>query len=137
MQSRLNPYLNFPGTARQALEFYHQVFGGELVVNTFGEFGNPDPELSDQIMHGQLESPNGFTLMASDLPPGMAYQPGTNITISLSGDNHDELTGYWKQLCAGGSVTVPLEMQMWGAEFGQCVDQYGIGWLVNISQPGS
>ncbi|MFG1872889.1 VOC family protein [Micromonospora arborensis] len=137
MQTRLNPYLNFAGTARDALEFYHRVFGGELTVNTFGDFGNPGPELSDQIMHGQLESPNGLTLMASDLPPGVPHQPGTNITISLSGDDHDELVGYWEQLSASGSVTIPLEKQMWGAEFGQCVDAYGIAWLVNISQPES
>ncbi|MDG4758354.1 hypothetical protein [Micromonospora sp. WMMD710] len=58
MQTRLNPYLNFPGTARDAMEFYHQVFGGQLRMNTFGEFGSTEPGLADQIMHAMLESPD-------------------------------------------------------------------------------
>ncbi|RLP94498.1 MULTISPECIES: VOC family protein [unclassified Micromonospora] len=135
MQTRLNPYLNFPGTAREAMEFYHRVFGGDLTMNTFGEFGSTEPGLTDQIMHARLESPNGFTLMASDTAPGMNHVPGTNIAISLSGDNADELRGYWEQLSASGSVTMPLEKQMWGDEYGQCVDPYGIDWMVNITQP--
>jgi PhnB protein len=86
-------------------------------------------------MHAQLESPNGFTLMAADTPPGMAHDPGNNIAISLSGTDADELRGYWEKLSAGGSVSVPLEKQMWGDEFGMCADRFGIGWMVNIGQP--
>jgi len=136
MASRLNPYLRFDGTARQAMEFYKDVFGGTLTVNTFGEYGAPDPGSADKIMHAQLESPSGFTLMASDTPPGMEYNPGDNITVSLSGDDGDELRGYWQKLSSGGTVSVPLEKQMWGDEFGACVDQFGIPWMVNIAQQG-
>ena len=135
MQTRLNPYLNFPGTARDAMEFYHRVFGGDLRLTTFGEFGSTEPGLTDQIMHGLLETSSGFTLMASDTAPGMNHVPGTNIAVSLSGDNADELRGYWEQLSARGSVHTPLEKQMWGDEYGMCVDEYGIGWLVIITQP--
>ena len=88
-------------------------------------------------MHAQLESPNGFTLMASDGAPGTEVKVGDNITISLSGDDADDLRGYWKRLSDGGQVTVPLEKQMWGDEFGQCVDRFGIPWMVNISGSGS
>ncbi|WP_406044947.1 VOC family protein [Micromonospora sp. NBC_00898] len=137
MTSRLNPYLSFRNNARQAMEFYHEVFGGNLTLSTFGEFGSPEPELADKIMHGMLETDRGYTLMASDTPPGMEHHPGDNITVSLSGDDVDELRGYWHKLSEGGTVSVPLEKQMWGDEFGQCVDRFGIGWLVNISQPSS
>jgi PhnB protein len=85
-------------------------------------------------MHGMLETDHGFTLMASDLMPGMEHSPGNNITISLSGDDADNLRGYWKKLSRGGQVTMPLEKQMWGDEFGQCVDKFGISWMVNITQ---
>jgi PhnB protein len=136
MATRLNPYLNFDGTARQAMEFYEQVFGGTLRVNTFGEYGQ-EGDLADKIMHSQLETPSGYTLMASDLPPGMEHNPGTNITISLSGDDDDELRNYWDKLSSGGNVTMPLEKQMWGDEFGSCVDKFGISWMVNITQPES
>jgi PhnB protein len=133
--SRLNPYINFRGNARQALEFYQSVFGGELRMNTFGEFGSDDAATADQIMHGQLESPSGYTLMASDTPPTMTLNPGDHITISLSGTDASELRGYWDKLAASGKVSMPLEKQMWGDEFGSLVDQFGIQWMVNITQP--
>jgi len=133
MATRLNPYLNFDGNARQAMEYYEQVFGGTLVVNTFGEYGETG-DRADGIMHAQLETPSGYTLMASDMPPGMPFQAGNNMTNSLSGTDGDELRGYWEKLSDGGTVTMPLEKQMWGDEFGMCVDKFGVPWMVNIVQ---
>ncbi|AXB42254.1 VOC family protein [Amycolatopsis albispora] len=133
MPSRLNPYISFDGDARAAMEFYREVFGGELELHTFGEFGADHDQ--DKIMHGMLETPSGFTLMAADTPTGMEYKPGTNVTVSLSGDDGDELRGYWEKLSAKGTVSAPLEKQMWGDEFGACVDQFGVSWMVNISEP--
>ena len=132
MPSRLNPYISFPGTAREALEFYREVFGGQLAVNTFGEYGDKSAPEADKIMHGMLETTSGYTLMGSDTPPGMEHDPGQNITISLSGDDEDELRGYWDQLSTGGTVNMPLEKQMWGDVFGMCVDRFGVPWMVNI-----
>lgn len=135
MASRLNPYISFAGNARQAMEAYQDVFGGTLALSTFGEYGAPDSPEADKIMHGLLETDAGFTLMASDTPPGMEHRAGDNIAVSLSGDDADELRGYWEKLSDGGTVSVPLEKQMWGDEFGTCVDQFGISWMVNIGQP--
>ncbi|WP_344182490.1 VOC family protein [Kribbella lupini] len=133
MASRLNPYIAFDGQAREAMEFYQQVFGGDLAINTFGEFGATDSPDADKIMHSQLETPSGYTVMGSDVPQGMEYTRGTNVSVSLSGDDSDELHGYWDKLADGGSVSVPLEKQMWGDEFGMCVDRFGIAWMVNIT----
>ena len=135
MASRLNPYITFDGNAREAMEFYASVFGGTLNLNTFGEFGDKDAPEADKIMHSQLETDHGFTLMGADTPPGMSHNPGDNISVSLSGDDGDELRGYWDKLSAAGTVSLPLEKQMWGDEFGMCVDAYGIAWMVNIAQP--
>jgi len=132
--SRLNPYIGFSGNARQAMEFYRGVFGGELGVNTYGESGMAAPGHEDKIMHAQLETPAGYTLMASDAPPGMEASSGSDISVSLSGDDADDLRGFFQKLSEGGSVTMPLEKQMWGDEFGMCVDPYGIQWMVNITQ---
>jgi PhnB protein len=134
MASRLNPYLNFDSNARQAMEFYQGVFGGTLNLNTFGEFGSQDTAEADKVMHAQLETDSGFTLMASDTPAGMQRNVGDNISISLSGDDAAALRGYWEKLSDGGNVTMPLEKQMWGDEFGMCVDRFGIPWMVNINQ---
>jgi PhnB protein len=135
MASRLNPYLSFDGNARQAMEFYQQVFGGDLRISTFGEFGDPGAPGGDKLMHSQLETGSGYTLMGADNPPDMDFSPGNTMSVSLSGDDADELRGYWEKLSDGGSVAVPLEKQMWGDEFGMCVDRFGIAWMVNIVQP--
>jgi PhnB protein len=134
MASRLNPYLAFAGNAREAMTFYQSVFGGKLDINTFGEFGAAENVDPDGVMHAQLEGDNGYTLMASDLPPGMEHHAGENISMSLSGDD-EQLRTYWEQLSSSGTVTMPLEKQMWGDEFGMCTDQFGIPWMVNITQP--
>ncbi|MFE1249311.1 VOC family protein [Streptomyces sp. NPDC058735] len=137
MSSRLNPYLTFNGDARQAMEFYQQVFGGTLVLSTFGEFGQEDTPHADKIMHAMLETAGGFTLMASDSPPGMEIPQGGPFSVSLSGDDDAELRGYWEKLSADGSVSVPLEKQMWGDVFGMCTDRFGVPWMVDISGPES
>ena len=132
MTARLNPYINFGDNARQAMEFYRDVFGGELTVSTFGEMGGAAPGDENKVMHSQLETPSGFTLMGSDAPAGMPRDEGSRIQISLSG-NDAELRDYFQKLSQYGSVTMPLEKQMWGDEFGMLVDPFGVQWMVNVS----
>ena len=133
----LNPYLNFDGNAREAIEFYKDVFGGELNVMAFGDMGMTEhegtPIPADGVMHGQLTTPEGFTLMASDNVPGMSEGQTPNGHLSLSGDESELLHGYFDKLADGGIVDVPLEKAPWGDEFGQVKDKFGINWLVNIA----
>jgi PhnB protein len=91
--------------------------------------------MADKTMHAQLEATNGLTIMASDSPEGMGVSAGSNISLSLSGESDDELRGYWEKLADGGNVTMPLEKQVWGDEFGMLVDRFGIPWMVNINHP--
>ena len=134
MPPRLNPYLNFRGTAREAMEFYQSVFGGELAMNTYADFGTTeDPTEKDQIMHSQLESPSGLTIMAADTPASMALNVGDNVSVSLSGEDEDELTGYWDKLAVDAQNTMGLNKAPWGDTFGMLTDKFGINWLVNIS----
>jgi PhnB protein len=135
MTSQLNPYLNFNGNARQALQFYQSVFGGELNLNTFADLGAKDSPDADRIMHGQLETDAGYTIMAADFTSDMEYHPMAGCSVSLSGDDADVLHGYWDKLSASGTATMPMQKQSWGDEFGMCVDGFGVPWLVNISQP--
>jgi PhnB protein len=138
MASILNPYLNFRGQAREALEFYHSVFGGELTVGSFADFGMTDvSEVErDLVMHAQLDTPSGFTLMASDVPGYMEWDRGVNsFSVSLSGRSGDdaELRGYWQKLSDGATIDEPLATAPWGATFGMLTDRFGIHWVVNIS----
>jgi PhnB protein len=135
MGSRLNPYLNFNGNARQALEFYQSVFGGDLSLSTFADFGAKDSPDAERIMHGMLETDAGYTIMAADVTSDMEYHPMAGFSMSLSGDDADALRAYWDKLSASGTTTMPLQKQVWGDEFGMCADKFGVSWLVNISQP--
>ena len=131
MASRLNPYVQFGTEARDALAFYASVLGGEPTTMTFGAMGSTGPE-AELLMHGMLETPAGFTLMAADTPPGMERQEGSSIAISLSGDDADDLRRWFAGLAEGGTVVTPLETQVWGDEFGMLVDRFGVSWMVNI-----
>ena len=134
MPSILNPYLNFRASAREAMDFYQSVFGGEVQRSTFAEYQMAqDPADNDLIMHSQLTTPGGFTLMAADVPAHMELQEGSNISISLSGDDEAELTGYWEKLVQGGTILEPLNKAPWGDSFGMAIDRFGVQWLVNIA----
>jgi len=136
MQTKLNPYISFKDNAREAMEFYKAAFGGNLTLSTFKEGGMPpNPNEEDKIMHAMLETDNGITFMGADTPDSMGYVPGANISMSLSGDNEDELRGYWDKLTEGGMVTQPLEKAPWGDTFGMFNDKFGISWMMNIAGP--
>ena len=132
----LNPYLHFTGEAREAGEFYQQAFGGELTVMTFADGGMTEhegqPIPPDLVMHSQLTTDEGFTLMVSDAPPGMSDMT-PNGHLSLSGDEDALLRGYWDKLAEGGTIDVPLEVAPWGDAFGQVKDKFGVNWMVNIA----
>jgi PhnB protein len=134
MAAQLNPYLSFRDNAREVMEFYHSVLGGELAMNTFEEFGaSEDPAEANKIMHSQLSTEDGLVLMAADTPNQMEYTPGSTISLSLSGDDDAELRGYWETLSADGTIVMPLDKAPWGDTFGMCVDKFGTTWMVNIA----
>ncbi|WP_158864150.1 VOC family protein [Leifsonia sp. AG29] len=134
MPSILNPYLNFRTQAREAMDFYQSVFGGEVQRSTFADFQMAqDPADADLIMHSQLTSPAGFTLMAADVPEHMELKQGSAISISLSGSDEAELSGWWDKLMEGGTVIEPLSKAPWGDSFGMGIDRFGVQWLVNIA----
>jgi PhnB protein len=135
-QTQLNPYIAFKDNAHQAFEFYKSVFGGELEMHTFDEYhAAQDPSEGDHIMHAMLTVSPSFAVMGADTPNSMEYKGHEGFSISLSGVNSDELRGYWAKLSGTGTVTMPLEKQMWGDDFGMCVDQFGVSWMVNIHAP--
>lgn len=134
MTTRLNPYLSFSGNAREAMDFYHSVFGGEITRMTFADMPDvpTDPSEAGKVMHSELVTDGGITLMGADSPAGMG-EPGPNSSISLSGEDDAELRGYWEKLSGSGTVTMPLEKAPWGDSFGMCVDKFGVPWMVNIA----
>jgi len=133
MSMSLTPYLAFNGNARQAMDFYQSVFGGELTVSTFGDFKEMREVVADpdQVMHAMLTTVFGLTLMASD---GMDEQPRSgNVSLALSGDDEAELRSYWSKLVVDGQIIQPLETAVWGDTFGMCTDRFGVRWMLSIA----
>lgn len=131
-------YLTFSGDAREAMEFYHSIFGGDLSAHTFGEFhavpeGDP---AHDWIMHNAITG-GAIDLAASDYDPRLSpdnapYVIGNHLSISLWGDDLEEGRRYFDSLSEGGTVTMPFEPQVWGDTYGQLKDRFGIEWSVNV-----
>jgi PhnB protein len=137
MAMLLNPYLGFSGQARDALAFYTSVFGGEATIMTFAEGGMPhEPGQENLIMHAQLTTPDGFTLMLSDgsRTPG-AFQDG--YSISVSGNEDEKLKGIWDALSEGGEIMQPYVTAPWGDKFGMLRDKFGINWMLNSGGTGN
>ena len=136
MASRLNPYLSFQGNAREAMEFYREVLGGELSLMTYAEGGmTENPADADKIMHGQLDTDSGYTLMGADTPTGVPARPASGVQISLSGDASAdaELSGYFDRIAEKGTIVEPLVTAPWGDKFGMVTDPYDVLWMVNIA----
>ncbi|MBN8870932.1 MAG: VOC family protein [Solirubrobacterales bacterium] len=132
MTVRLNPYLNFRDDAREAMTFYQSVLGGELNINTFGDFhASEDPAELDKVMHAHLVTAEGFDLMGADTPNAMEFNGQAGVAVSLSGDDEEKLTGWWEGLSEGGTIVMPFAEAPWGAKFGMVIDRFGTSWLVN------
>lgn len=139
--AKLNPYLSFKSQAREALEFYQSVLGGEVNISTYSEVPEVAAMLSDPadaglVMHGQLDAPGGLTIMAADTGSAMPYvEPTSGITVALTGGpaDHDYIKAAFDKLSDGATPGVPLELAPWGDYYGQLTDKFGIAWMFDVS----
>lgn len=127
-------HINLRGTARQALEFYQSVFGGQLSMVTYKDAGNvQDPSDADHIMWGQVDAKNGFRVMAYDVPVATKWHQGENAYfVSLRGDSAEEILGQWKKLCDGAIIVQPLEPAQWSPLYGMLKDRFGVVWVLDV-----
>jgi PhnB protein len=138
---KLHPYLFFGGSCREAMEFYKSIFGGELMLSTFGEgpadaHSNPaasSEAMKDKIMHASLHGP--VKILASDNPSLIHARSDGQYALSLEGTNEALLTEYFHKLSDGGRLLAKLSKQFWGDVFGMVEDQYGVQWMISIKAP--
>lgn len=130
-------HLNFRGQARAALAFYHAVFGGQIMLATYQDFGAvPEGTPADGIIWGQVAADSGMRIMAYDVQADKAWHPGENaFYVSLRGDSVDEITALWERLVDGGSVVHPLAPATWSPLYGMLKDRFGVTWVLDVA-PG-
>lgn len=128
----MNPYLNFAGNAREALDFYKSIFGGEVSgLQTYADGGMPhEPGKENWVMHSEFKA-DGVFFMAADDPSGAIKTSNNNISLSLQFTDITEIDRTFDALAQGGQVTMPLDTAPWGARFGMLKDKFGIQWLLN------
>ncbi|MEV5574186.1 VOC family protein [Spirillospora sp. NPDC052269] len=127
-------HLNFRGDAREALEFYRSVFGGDLAVVTYKDAGDVQEESeADQVMWGQVLAGNGFHVMAYDVPSRLPYEQGTNaFFVSVRGETVEEVTGYWEKLADGATIVIPMGPAGWASAYGMARDRFGVTWVLDV-----
>lgn len=128
-------HLNFRAQAREALEFYRSVFGGDVMVLTHSQiYPSYPPEEADLVAFGRVDSAQGFHIMAFDVPAARAFDPGvTPLFVSIHGDDADEITRYWEALSAGGQVVQPLRPSGWAPLYGMLTDRFGVTWVLDVA----
>ena len=137
MAVKSTTHLNFRGNAREALGFYQSVFGGELAAISYKDAGAVrDPAEADQVMWGQVAAPNGFAVMAYDVPKAMSWNPGEiPFFLSVRGDSTEEVSGYWEKLKDGATIVQPLAPAGWSPLYGMLKDRFGVTWVMDV-MPG-
>ena len=132
---QITPYLNFSGNAREALDYYKEIFEGEILdIQTFGEADFPTPpEADDRIIHAQFKKDDLF-FMVSDTFPGNSIEIGNHISLTIELENEAEIQKTYERLSQKGTVIMELQDTFWGAKFAKVKDSFGIIWDLNYTQ---
>ncbi|WP_349409858.1 VOC family protein [Pseudalkalibacillus sp. SCS-8] len=135
MKHQATPYLTFDGHARDALEYYKNIFDGEVLnVQTFGEADFPTPpEADERIMHAQFKKGELF-LMMSDTFPGQDVERGSNISLALDMESEEQTQSLYDKLSEKGTVLMELQDTFWGAKYGKVKDAFGVTWDLNFQK---
>lgn len=133
---QLEPYLFFHGRCEEALNFYVECFGGEItMLSRFA--GSPmesdvSADYKDKIMHSNFVA-DGVRFMASDGRPGPAPDGEDDIVLCIASNDGAKAERVFNALAQGGTVTMPLEQQFWGAKLGSLTDKFGVQWMVTVN----
>lgn len=126
-------YLTFNGNCREAMLFYRECLGGELSFQTIGESLLSDdmpPTMRNTILHATLKKDN-FMIMATDMVGDEGLIKGNAVSLMLHCASEKEARDRYVKLSRGGRQVQPLEINFWGALFGNLTDRFGNHWVLN------
>ncbi len=128
-------HLNFKDKAREALDFYQSVFGGQVIAFTYGQAQDVEhPADTDRLSWGEVRTEAGFHVMAYDVRENQTYDAGDRpFFVSVRGDDTEEITGYWKALSEGATIMADLGPAGWSPLYGMLKDRFGVIWTLDIT----
>jgi len=138
--TKLNPYLNFNGTAEQAIKLYEKALDAKAEnIMRFGDGQGMDvkPEDKNRVMHAALHIGGGVIMVSDTMPNTPVNTAGANVQVLLNCDDVPDMTKKFQALSAGGKITMPLQDTFWGAHFGMLTDAYGINWMFSCEKKRS
>ena len=134
--ANINTYLTFNGNCREAMQFYKECIGGELMLQPIGESPMSDKmpaPMKNAILHATLTN-GDLVLLASDMVSPKGLVKGNNVSLTLNCDTEASARELYEKLSEGGEKDHPLENTFWGALFGDLTDKYGNHWLIHYQQ---
>ncbi len=134
--TQVNTYLTFNGKCREAMQFYKDCLGGELMLQTVAESPLADKmpkQMKDAILHSTLTN-GALIIMGSDMVDNNRLIKGNAVSLMLNCSNEEDIKKYYVNLSEDGEATHPLENTFWGALFGSLTDKYGNQWLLNFNK---
>ncbi len=129
---KLTPYLHFAGNAEEALNFYAEALNGQIIMlSRYGDSPMPcDEDYKQKIIHARLQFGDNL-VMISDSFKGQAVATNGNIQLSVEMEDRDKMDKVFAAMAEGGTITMPLADQFWGARFGMLTDKFGVSWMFN------
>lgn len=137
MSTTLTAYLVFNNNCREAMNYYHEILGGDLKIMTMGDSPMKDqmpPDAKDLVMHAYLQTP-GFDLMASDGMVGVPPVNGDSVQLALGVTSVEDADRLFSKLSEGGTIQMPIQETFWAHRYGQLADKFGIHWMVSYNKP--
>ncbi|MEJ8548573.1 VOC family protein [Brevibacillus borstelensis] len=134
MTVKLTPYVNMEGNAREAIQFYEQAIGAEVLsIITYGDMPEmPETftdELKNLVAHAKLRVGEA-ELMFSDAPSGSSIPKGKQVTICLSTNDVETSKRFFEALRQGGQVNMPFEETPFSPGFGDVTDKFGVTFQI-------
>ncbi|HWO41999.1 MAG TPA: VOC family protein [Candidatus Eisenbacteria bacterium] len=131
-------YLLFAGRCEEAVEFYKQAIGAEvMMLMRFKE--SPDqpppgmlpPGSEDKIMHACLRIGDTIVMASDGQCGGAPTFQGFSLSVSVASER--EADRVFGALAEGGQIQMPLGKTFWSPRFGMLTDRFGVGWMVNVA----
>lgn len=135
----IKPYISFNGNCKEAMEFYKDKLGGEvLFTQTYGEspMAGKAPGQGDKIMHCSIKIGDSVIMACDNVFE--EHNPtivGNNISLAIGSNDVAHAEKVFEEMSEGATIVMPMQETFWAERFGMLTDKFGINWMFNCDKP--